>query len=56
MYRPGQLIGLLPAARMPQGRIAFAGADISRGWISLVDGGIESGLTAASRTRQTLER
>ena len=43
MYRPGQLTGLLPAARMPQGRIAFAGADISRGWISLVDGGIESG-------------
>jgi monoamine oxidase len=56
MYRPGQLTGLLPAARMPEGRIAFAGADISRGWISLGDGGIESGLTAAVTTCQTLER
>jgi monoamine oxidase len=56
MYRPGQLTGLLPAARMPEGRIAFAGADISRGWICLVDGGIESGLTAALRTCQMLER
>jgi monoamine oxidase len=55
MYRPGQLTGLLPIARLPEGRIAFAGADISRGWISFVDGGIESGLTAALTTRRTLE-
>jgi pseudooxynicotine dehydrogenase len=40
MYRPGQLTGMLPAARMPEGRITFAGADISRGWICFVDGGI----------------
>jgi monoamine oxidase len=56
MYRPGQLTGLLPAARMPEGRIVFAGADISRGWICFVDGAIESGLTAALRTCQMLER
>jgi monoamine oxidase len=56
MYRPGQLTGLLPAVRRPEGRVAFAGSDISRGWISLVDGGIESGLTAALTTRQTLDR
>ena len=55
-YRPGQLTGLLPTARRPEGRLAFAGADISRGWISHVDGGIESGLTAALATRQTLAR
>ena len=55
-YRPGQLTGLLPAARQPEGRVAFAGADVSRGWISLVDGGIESGLTAALTTRRTLDR
>jgi monoamine oxidase len=40
MYGPGQLTGMLPAARMPEGRITFAGADISRGWICFVDGGI----------------
>jgi monoamine oxidase len=54
-YRPGQLTGLVPAARKPEGRVAFASSDISRGWISLVDGGIESGLTAALTTRRTLE-
>jgi monoamine oxidase len=56
MYRPGDLTGSLPAARRPEGRLAFAGSDIARGWISLVDGGIESGLTAALTTRQTLDR
>jgi monoamine oxidase len=56
MFRPGQLTRLVPAARAPERRVAFAGADISRGWISLVDGGIESGLTAAVTTRQTLDR
>jgi monoamine oxidase len=30
MYRPGQLTRLLPAARRREGRVAFAGADISR--------------------------
>lgn len=55
MFRPGQLTRLLPAARLSEGRAAFAGADISRGWISLVDGGIESGLTAALTTCRTLE-
>lgn len=55
MYRPGQLTGLVPAARKAEGRIAFAGADLAGGW-PMVDGAIESGLTAAITTRYVLDR
>jgi monoamine oxidase len=54
MYRPGQLTRSVPAARMPEGRLVFAGADLARGWTGFVDGAIESGLTAAIAVRQAL--
>lgn len=56
MYRPGQLTGWVPAARTAEGRIAFGGADLARGWTGLVDGAIETGLTAAITTRRVLDR
>ena len=55
MYRPGQLTRSVPAARMPEGRLVFAGADLARGWTSMVDGAIESGLTAAIAVRRVLD-
>ncbi|MGH2529427.1 MAG: flavin monoamine oxidase family protein [Actinomycetota bacterium] len=55
MYRPGELTGLVPAGREAEGRIAFAGADLARGWLSLIDGAIETGLTAAITTRRVLD-
>ncbi|MEV4630616.1 FAD-dependent oxidoreductase [Micromonospora sp. NPDC049523] len=47
--RPGQLVDLLAQIQRPQGRIAFATADIASGWSGYVDGAIESGLRAASQ-------
>ncbi len=55
MYRPGQLTRSVPAARKPEGRLVFAGADLARGWTGMVDGAIESGLTAAIAVRQVLD-
>ena len=54
MYRPGQLTRSVPAARMPEGQLVFAGADLARGWTGFVDGAIESGLTAAIAVRRVL--
>jgi len=54
MYRPGQLTRSVPAARTPEGRLVFAGADLARGWTGFVDGAIESGLTAAIAVRRAL--
>ena len=55
MYRPGQLTRSVPAARKPEGRLVFAGADLARGWTGMVDGAIESGLTAAIAVRRVLD-
>jgi monoamine oxidase len=45
--RPGQLTQSLRALQEPQGRLAFAGADVASGWSGYIDGAVESGLRAA---------
>ena len=46
-HRPDTWIRWLPEIDRPEGRIAFAGADIARGWQGYLDGAIETGLRAA---------
>ena len=45
-YSPGTLLRWLPELERMEGRIAFAGSDIARGWGSYMDGAIETGLRA----------
>jgi monoamine oxidase len=45
-YSPGTLLRWLPELERKEGRIAFAGSDIARGWGSYMDGAIETGLRA----------
>lgn len=44
--RPGQL-ELMGQIRNPVGRVAFAGADLARGWYGYIDGAVESGIHAS---------
>ena len=46
-YGPGTWLGWQPELERREGRIAFAGSDIARGWGSYMDGAIETGLRAA---------
>jgi len=46
-YGPGTLLRWLPELERREGRIAFAGSDIARGWGSYMDGAIETGLRAS---------
>jgi monoamine oxidase len=46
-FRIGQM-EYLSGMRRPEGRLAFAGSDICRGWLSWIDGAIESGTYAAA--------
>jgi monoamine oxidase len=48
--RPDTWIRWLPEIDRPEGRIAFAGADLARGWQGYLDGAIETGLRAARET------
>jgi monoamine oxidase len=45
-YSPGTWLGWVPELERMEGRIAFAGSDIARGWGSYMDGAIETGLRA----------
>jgi monoamine oxidase len=45
-YGPGRLLRWLPELERREGRVAFAGSDIARGWGSYMDGAIETGLRA----------
>jgi len=45
-YGPGTWLRWLPELERREGRIAFAGSDIARGWGSYMDGAIETGLRA----------
>jgi len=45
-YGPGTMLRWLPELERREGRIAFAGSDIARGWGSYMDGAIETGLRA----------
>jgi monoamine oxidase len=47
-YRVGQM-EYLGGMRKPEGRMTFAGSDICRGWVSWIDGAIESGTYAAAQ-------
>jgi monoamine oxidase len=47
-YRIGQMEHL-GGMRKPEGRLTFAGSDICRGWVSWIDGAIESGTYAAAQ-------
>lgn len=55
--KPGQLTKLEPHVTFsrPEGRIAFATADIAPGWCGFIDGAIESGLHAARTVRKILQ-
>jgi monoamine oxidase len=46
-YSPGTWLRWLPELERREGRIAFAGSDIARGWGSYMDGAIETGLRAS---------
>jgi len=52
-YRPGAL-RWLPELERREGRIAFAGSDIARGWGSYMDGAIETGLRASREVEAIL--
>ena len=53
-HRPDTWIRWLPEIDRPEGRIAFAGGDIARGWQGYLDGAIETGLRAARETEAIL--
>ncbi len=46
-YSPGTWLRWLPELERREGRVAFAGSDIARGWGSYMDGAIETGLRAS---------
>jgi monoamine oxidase len=52
--RPGQLTRLMSAQSVPEGRLHFAGADISTGWFSYMEGALETGRRAADELRACL--
>ena len=51
---PGQLSTSLTQLQSPEGRIAFAGADIATRWIGWIDGAIERGSAAAGQIQTIL--
>jgi monoamine oxidase len=56
LLKRGDLTRFAPHERFarPEGRVAFAGADIARLWSSFIDGAIESGLRAGRDVRELL--
>lgn len=54
--RPGQLTGALADLQRPHRAIVLAGADIANGWVGLICGAIESGMTAGRRALAEIER
>ena len=53
-YGPGTWLRWAPELERMEGRIAFAGSDIARGWGSYMDGAIETGLRAAREIEAVL--
>ena len=53
-FRWGQITRFGAGLRRPEGRLAFATADMAIGWAGYIDGAIESGSRAAERTRSLL--
>lgn len=52
--RPGQLTKLMSAQSVAEHRLHFAGGDISTGWMSYMDGSLESGRRAADELKVAL--
>ena len=53
-YGPGRSLRWLPELERLEGRVAFAGSDIARGWGSYMDGAIETGLRASREVEAIL--
>jgi monoamine oxidase len=53
-YAPGTWLRWAPELERPEGRIAFAGSDIARGWGSYMDGAIETGIRSAHEVEAIL--
>jgi len=53
-YPPGAWLRWAPELERPEGRIAFAGSDIARGWGAYMDGAIETGFRAADEIEAIL--
>jgi monoamine oxidase len=53
-YPPGAWLRWAPELERPEGRIAFAGSDIARGWGAYMDGAIETGFRAADEVEAIL--
>lgn len=53
-YGPGRSLRWLPELERREGRVAFAGGDIARGWGSYMDGAIETGLRAGREVEAVL--
>ena len=53
-YSPGTWLGWVPELERREGRVAFAGSDIARGWGSYMDGAIETGLRSAREIEAVL--
>jgi monoamine oxidase len=58
MFHPGVLSREEPMVKLarPEGRVIFAGADVSTFWGSYIDGAVESGLRAGRQVRELLGR
>jgi monoamine oxidase len=54
MRRPGQLARYAETFQEPDGPIVLAGSDYARGWVSFMDGAIESGLHASRQLVSSL--
>jgi pseudooxynicotine oxidase len=53
-YPPGAWLRWAPELERPEGRIAFAGSDIARGWGAYMDGAIETGFRAGREVEAIL--
>jgi monoamine oxidase len=53
-YGPGTWLRWAAELDRPEGRIAFAGSDIARGWGAYMDGAIETGFRAADQVEAIL--
>jgi hypothetical protein len=53
-FAPGTWLRWAPELERPEGRIAFAGSDMARGWGSYMDGAIETGFRAAGEVEEIL--
>jgi monoamine oxidase len=55
VYAPGTWLRWATEIDRMEGRVAFAGSDIARGWRGYIDGAIETGLHAAREVEAILE-